>query len=365
MKRIDTSKWKEFVLKDLFTIEKGTRLTKANMKPGNINYVGATAFNNGVTAKIGNTENLHPAGTLTVCYNGSIGQTFYQTEPYWATDDVNVLYPKFELTPYIARFLRPIIQKYGQNYAYVDKWTADKMQATKILLPAKDGSPDWEFMENYMREKEQQTSTSVKALNRLTHTHNPKRVDTSEWKEYPLNKLFEIKLSEGDNKANLLEEGQIPLVSSGSFNNGIAKYIKEGDGKSKMFEGNVITVDMFGKAFYQNKPFYAVSHGRVNILEPKFANNKYLGLFISSIIDSTLFPKYNFVMMCNQSQLQKEKIKLPATSSGEPDWDLMEQYMRQVEQQVQRSIIALTTPTPQIQQQGTINNYGTVNIYGN
>ena len=150
MKRIDTSKWEEFVLKDLFIIEKGTRLTKANMKPGNINYVGATAFNNGVTAKIGNTENLHPAGTLTVCYNGSIGQTFYQTEPYWATDDVNVLYPKFELTPYIARFLRPIIQKYGQNYAYVDKWTADKMQATKILLPAKDGSPDWEFMENYI-----------------------------------------------------------------------------------------------------------------------------------------------------------------------------------------------------------------------
>ena len=41
----------------------------------------------------------------------------------------------------------------------------------------------------------------------------------------------------------------------------------------------------------------------------------------------------------------------------------MEQYMRQVEQQVKNSILALTTPTPQVQQQTSITNYGTVNIY--
>ena len=174
--------------------------------------------------------------------------------------------------------------------------------------------------------------------------------------------MFYIKLSEGDNKANLLQEGDIPLVSSGSYNNGIVKYIKEGDGISKMFKGNVITVDMFGKAFYQKRPFYAVSHGRINILEPKFVNNIFIGHFIASVLDNTLRHKYDFKTMCNQTQLQNEKIMLPA-QSGEPDWNLMEQYMRQVEQQVKNSILALTTPTPQVQQQTNLINYGTLNYY--
>lgn len=164
-KRIDTSKWEEFLFEDIFDIIKGTRLTKANMKKGNINYIGATAFYNGVTAKIGNDEHIHPAGTLSVCYNGSIGQTFYQTEPYWATDDVNVLYPKFDINQYIAQFLSSIIYQIGQKYDYKDKWTAEKMKKTKIQLPvAPSGEPDWNLMEQYMRQVEQQVKNSILAL---------------------------------------------------------------------------------------------------------------------------------------------------------------------------------------------------------
>ena len=148
---INTNYWKEFTINELFRIVKGKRLTKANMVAGEINYIGATAFNNGVSAKIGNTKYLHPAGTITVCYNGSIGQTFYQEQPFWASDDVNVLYPKFKISKYIAHFICPIIYKISLNYAYVDKWTADKMRVSKILLPAKGNEPDWHYMEMYMR----------------------------------------------------------------------------------------------------------------------------------------------------------------------------------------------------------------------
>ena len=136
-----------------------------NMKDGEINYVGATAFNNGVTAKIGNTEHLHPANTITVCYNGSIGQTFFQTEPYWATDDVNVLYPKFNITPNIAKYLCAVIYKLGFKYAYADKWTADKMSKTRIKLPATpDKSPDWAYMEQYMQNLENKAKGDISLI---------------------------------------------------------------------------------------------------------------------------------------------------------------------------------------------------------
>ena len=149
--KINVSRWISYPLSRLFEIKSGTRLRKQDMREGGINYVGASAFNNGITAKIGNDEKIHPAGTITVCYNGSIGQAFYQNEPYWATDDVNVLYPKFRLSPSIAKFIIPIIYKLSSKYAYIDKWTASRMEATLIPLPAdKYGDPDWEYMESFI-----------------------------------------------------------------------------------------------------------------------------------------------------------------------------------------------------------------------
>ena len=151
-KNIDIAKWKEFPLEDLFDIRKGKRLTKADMKVGNIKYIGATAFNNGITAKIGNDENLHPANTITVCYNGSVGEAFYQTETFWATDDVNVLYPKFNLTQCTALFLTTLIHKIGKRFGYTNKWTKEIMGKTQILLPATPfGAPDWQFMDSYIK----------------------------------------------------------------------------------------------------------------------------------------------------------------------------------------------------------------------
>ena len=109
-KLIDVSGWGEFKIKDLFDVIKGTRLTRADMKDGAIKFIGSSAMNNGETHRIANNEKLHPANTITVCYNGSIGETFYQDEEFWASDDVNVLYPKFEMNKYHAIFICPIIK---------------------------------------------------------------------------------------------------------------------------------------------------------------------------------------------------------------------------------------------------------------
>lgn len=150
---LDTSKWGIFRIGELFDIVKGSRLTKADMHEGSIRYVGASSFNNGITTYISNDEHLHPANTLTVCYNGSdIGRTFYQTEPYWATDDVNVLYPKFEMNEDIALFFAPIIKYVGGLHEYDDKWKLDDMKKDVIKLPIKvDGTPDFAYMESYIQ----------------------------------------------------------------------------------------------------------------------------------------------------------------------------------------------------------------------
>lgn len=147
-----TDNWKHFEIGKLFKVDKGQRLTKADQKEGSINYVGASAFNNGITNHIGNKESINPTGTISVCYNGSIGESFYQDAPYWATDDVNVLTPLFEMNQYIALFICAVIKNESVKYAFNNKWTKDIMEKSLIPLPvAEDGNPDYQFMEEYIK----------------------------------------------------------------------------------------------------------------------------------------------------------------------------------------------------------------------
>ena len=45
---MDTAGWKEFYLGKIFDIKKGKRLTKENMTPGDLNFLGAIQGMNGV-----------------------------------------------------------------------------------------------------------------------------------------------------------------------------------------------------------------------------------------------------------------------------------------------------------------------------
>lgn len=154
-------------------------------------------------------------------------------------------------------------------------------------------------------------------------------LDSVRWEEYKLNTLFEFKLSKGDNQASLLEEGNIPLISSGLNTNGITKFIKNGDGKALIFGEKTITIDMFGKAFYHDYSYFSVSHGRVNILIPKFTINKYIAAFLITVIDNSFSNIFSYNRMCSQDRLNSTKILLPTTLEGMPNWQFMEDYIKQ------------------------------------
>lgn len=150
---LNTDSWKEYKLDYLFNFSKGRRLTKEDIIPGNINFLGAVSENNGVREKI-ETEYYWEPNCITVNYNGSVGEAFYQSEPFWASDDVNVLYAKnfWKMNKYIAMFLITIIKAERYRFGYGRKWTMEKMKETTIRLPGLiDGSPDFTYMENYIK----------------------------------------------------------------------------------------------------------------------------------------------------------------------------------------------------------------------
>ena len=150
--QLDVHQWQTFIFSDIFEVKKGKRLTKAEMITGNIPYIGAVASNNGRTAFISNDKWLHSKNTISVSYNGSIAEAFYQDSIFWATDDVNVLYPKFIMNKYIAFFIITLIRREKYRFNYGRKWDKELMQQSSIKLPTdSDGNPDWQFMENYIK----------------------------------------------------------------------------------------------------------------------------------------------------------------------------------------------------------------------
>lgn len=153
----DTRVWKWFKLggdDGLFDIRKGKRLTSDDQTDGGTPYIGAIDSNNGVSNYIGQNP-IHEGNTISLSYNGSVGEAFYQPVPYWATDDANALYLHGEygmLTPATGLFVCTVLKHDKYRYSYGRKWTLDNMNDTMVKLPATpEGKPDWQYMENYIK----------------------------------------------------------------------------------------------------------------------------------------------------------------------------------------------------------------------
>lgn len=147
---LKTASWKPFRLSEIFDIRKGRRVTKANIRPGTTPFISAIDSNNGVRQTISLRPD-HPGNVITVNYNGSVAEAFYQPEPFFASDDVNVLYPKYELDPPIALFVCTIIRREKYRFNYGRKWNLERMNESEIRLPADaSGKPDWRWIKRFI-----------------------------------------------------------------------------------------------------------------------------------------------------------------------------------------------------------------------
>lgn len=137
------------------------------------------------------------------------------------------------------------------------------------------------------------------------------------WKKFKVGELFDVKLSQSDNKINELPVGNIPLVSSGIKNSGVVGYVSSDLLGLSPFKDSIVA-DMFGNWTVHEGDFYAVSHGRVNILKPNFVFSSFSCLFICSVGMKHTLGLYGF-----DNMLSSEKIK---------NFEWMSAYMKVVTQ---------------------------------
>lgn len=156
LKDNDTSSWKLFKISDYFNVECSKYHNPDNYKSGKIPYVARTTFNNGVVCFVDTSEKLYDGNCIII--GAESAQAFYQEKPFITGNKVYRIYEtnKSKLNKEIALFLCTLLNKEGKKYSYANAWVSEKVKETEIYLPAitnPDGtfSPDWNYMENYIK----------------------------------------------------------------------------------------------------------------------------------------------------------------------------------------------------------------------
>ena len=171
MKKIDITEWKEFAIGELFTICKPAPRVQTQYEDGNVPFVASGSENNGVHKYCfpHEEEVLDKGCCITV--SPVDGCAFYQENDFLgrggAGSSINILRNEY-LNRYSALFVCTVIRRVCGKYTYSQMCSASKLSSEVIPLPTTlDGTPDWKYMEEYIRQIETRQYSNLQELNGL------------------------------------------------------------------------------------------------------------------------------------------------------------------------------------------------------
>ena len=153
-------------------------------------------------------------------------------------------------------------------------------------------------------------------------------LNTLEWKEFSLAKLFEFENCKCANASELEEGNDVEYVGAKKSENGHMKFVKNDD--DLITKGNCILFicdgqGSVGYSLYMPKDFIGSTTTCAGYNEHL---NENIGLFLVTVLDLER-PKYSFGRKY-KTHLKDTYIKLPADDVGNPNWKYMNEYIEKL-----------------------------------
>ena len=235
-------------------------------------------------------------------------------------------------TKYHYLFFKTVILQQKCKYAYGYKFNEQRMQKQMILLPVTNsGTPDYDFMEQYIKEREQKITQNYISFidNDLQEEKTPLSLEQKKWNTFFVGDLFTVRRPQARSEKQY-QFGSIPFIASGNTNNGLTKCCMPKK-EEILDEGNCITISpVDGSTFYQETAFLGRGGAGSSILILYNSNmNRFSGLFIARMLRQTC-SKYSYGKMGNKESIKREKVMLPINDNGKPDYLFMEQYIKYI-----------------------------------
>lgn len=157
-----------------------------------------------------------------------------------------------------------------------------------------------------------------------------------EWKEFRIEDIFDISGTTTTHPSKLCKNGKTPRITCAATNNGLDGFYNN----IPTEKGRVLTVDSATVGFvaYQEHDFIATDHVEKLILKERELN-RYIALFIKMCIDNSKEGKFGYGYKFAQRRIKRQSFMLPVTADQQPDWQFMEDYMRDLENIILNPIV--------------------------
>lgn len=323
--------WGLFEVEDVFEIVTGALLKASDLEKGLIPRITATSVNNGIstfTSEMTHKNFRKFENFISVSF---LGDVFYQ--PNEVSLDMKIHGLKLKdrvLTEPLSLYLIPLIKKFSRKYAYGNQLSTSVLARQKLSLPIKtDGTPDWEYMENYIESLEAESlERTVQFLrDELAKVGDSKEValNNANWQIYIIEDIIDIsngvRLTSAD-----MNEGVRPFIGATEYNNGITNYVSN---TNKSQDSNVLGINYNGSVcegfYHQYEAIFSDDVKRLKFKEG--INNEYTLHFLLTVVEKQR-KKYQYGYKFNTTRMKNQKIMLPATLSSEPDYEFMENYIK-------------------------------------
>ena len=355
--------WRPFQVQDIFEVLNGKGITKQEIGEhlGDLPAIQSGEKNNGVVGYIDQeyceqmkyTYSLEPC--LTVARTGAAGYVTFQPQGCCVGDSAKILKPREAMTTESLLFFRTLFMANKYRYTYARKVTEANYKSEIIELPVtKDGKPDYELIETYMKSLDKDMKTIpdyfleegyekacwyMDHIDQIDFEKNYAGRETNEkidlferkWMEFYLYDLFTIDSGNKYDKSKMSSAfPTVNFVGRSSLNNGVTAYVDEID-EVKPFEAGFMTValggEYIGSCFVQDYPFYTSQN--VAVLKPLYQMSIYSKLFIAHLVWFESANNYKaFARELNAHLKTDFVIKLPVNDKGEPDYNFMDSYIK-------------------------------------
>lgn len=346
--QLQTVKWAEFALSDLFEVKSYKKRFDANkvnvLDKGKFPYVVRTSVNNGVKGYINESEEFLNEGN-TISFGQDTATMFYQENPYFTGDKIKILKSKhIKFNKINAQFFISSMANTFASFSWGSSSFSTKIiENQKIYLPAKDGKIDFDFIESFIAELEleriRKLDDYLKAndLKSYTLTADEQKVLTEyknfKWQLFNLEKLFG-KATRGKRlKSEDRILGTLPFVTAGEADEGVSAFIGN---NVHIFSENTVTIDMFGSAKYRNYKYGGDDHIAVVHTQdlPKLAS-----VFVTTAIHKTSYNgQFNYGRNFYAKDADLLSIYLPVKDKN-PDYKLMETLISAIQKLVIREVV--------------------------
>lgn len=342
--KLTDRKWKSFDafgengLFDIHTTSSGidkNKLVSDNNDNNTAPYVTRSGGANGVAGFVDPKNykyGFDPANVITI---GLDTQTaFYQPHKFITGQNIHVITGE-KLTPLVIQFLLPLFRtqmvakfNWGGNGA-----TLSRMKRLRLMLPVNDkGQPDYDFMSDYEQELlEKKKNYYLKYVHSVLAKLEYVKIQplsNLQWRTFRIDDLFESVTRPPARSKNKYDEGDIPFIASGASLNGSVKFCRPHENEVPDASNCITVSPVDGSSFYQSTEFLGRGGGGSSIIMLRSQRlNKYNGIFMARAINNTT-SKYQYGHMATSDGIKRDRVLLPIDAQGQPDYDYMEQYVK-------------------------------------